>query len=136
MTNGQHTLMSWTVGPREATASSASRTLPPLFYVSNPKFVVREAREADADVITTVHEADWRAGYTHLFSQHVLKRAIQEHCSRWARVLANTEFDNTTLLVLEHRQQIIGFWALATLTDLASYHPLRPGTKPIAPPRT
>jgi ribosomal protein S18 acetylase RimI-like enzyme len=77
--------------------------------VSNPEYVVREAHQADADAITTVHEARWRAGYAHLFSQDVLEKAIRQHCSRWARVLANPEFENTTLLVLEHQQQIIGF---------------------------
>jgi ribosomal protein S18 acetylase RimI-like enzyme len=79
-------------------------------HVSPPEYVVRQADQADADAITVVHEAGWRAGYAHLFSQDVLERAIQKHCSRWARVLANPEFENTTLLVvLEHQQQIIGF---------------------------
>jgi ribosomal protein S18 acetylase RimI-like enzyme len=77
--------------------------------VSNPEYVLRQAKQADADVITVVHEAGWRAGYAHLFSRDVLERAIQKHCSRWASVLANSEFENTTLLVLEHQQQIIGF---------------------------
>jgi GNAT superfamily N-acetyltransferase len=77
--------------------------------VSNPEYVVREAHQADADAITTVHESGWRAGYAHLFSQDVLERAIRQHCGRWARVLANPEFENTALLVLERQQQIIGF---------------------------
>jgi len=77
--------------------------------VSSREYVVREAKQADADVIATVHEAGWRAGYAHLFSEDVLERAIQKHCTRWARVLANPEFENTTMLVQERQQQIIGF---------------------------
>jgi hypothetical protein len=45
--------------------------------VSNPEYLVREAQQADADAIATVHEAGWRAGYAHLFSQDVLERAIR-----------------------------------------------------------
>jgi len=36
-------------------------------YVSNPEYVVRQAKQADADAITTVHETGWHAGYGHLF---------------------------------------------------------------------
>ena len=64
--------------------------------MSNLEYVVREGQQADADAIATVHEAGWRAGYAHLFPQAVLERAIQKHCSRWARVLANPNFENTT----------------------------------------
>jgi GNAT superfamily N-acetyltransferase len=91
-------------------------------YVSNPEYVVREAQQADADVIATVHEAGWRAGYAHLFSHDVLERAIRERCSRWARVLANPDFENTTILVLEHQQQIIGFAHFGPSGNELSFH--------------
>ena len=89
-------------------------------------YQVRDASPGDADAIRIVHESGWRAGYAHLYTPEIIERAVAKHCSRWPRLLTSPKFGDTTLLVVEHNREIVGFAHLGpTDNELSSEQ--RPG---------
>jgi GNAT superfamily N-acetyltransferase len=77
--------------------------------MNNNGFSVRPATLNDVDQIVTIHEAGWRAGYSHLFEPELLERAIAKHCHRWASVLAGRTHPNEDILLLENDDELVGF---------------------------
>lgn len=70
---------------------------------------VRDAVASDAGAIEEVHEAGWRAGYGHLYEPDVLDKGVANSCTRWSRVFASRDFEETTLLVAERDGVVAGF---------------------------
>lgn len=71
--------------------------------------MIRDATRADAEAITAVHAAGWRAGYGAFFEAEALEEAIVERSTRWTNLLNKADLGEALLLVAEEAGQIIAF---------------------------
>jgi RimJ/RimL family protein N-acetyltransferase len=71
--------------------------------------VVRQATVADAEAIGEAHASAWEVAYVNLFEPDILQRAVSMRRRMWSWILAQSDFDFSSLLVAEQDGHVVGY---------------------------
>jgi ribosomal protein S18 acetylase RimI-like enzyme len=92
--------------------------------LTETRFIIRAATEADAETIASIHVAAWRETYTGLVSdQRLVNLDVADRASRWVKTLNDTvTTGRTSVFIVEAQNSAVGFgsYGLQRSPELAS----------------